>query len=132
MTRLCLLLWFLLCLLLVAACSSQPAQSAALPSDATFVRDDVPACLQQYPDYAERGYPCCQVLAFYRDGEVARTSGEEGFPGRYTLDGPVARGTLFGEDFVFDFGTGTATGASLAAGTWLADTEQLSAIACHP
>lgn len=118
-------------LVFLAACAADPSpQQVYLPSDATFLRSDVPQCLQQYPDNAARGYPCCQILSFNTAGEAWKTSGEEGFPGKYTLDGPVARGELFGQDFVFDFTTNTATGATLIAGQWLPDTDNLTAAAC--
>jgi hypothetical protein len=119
-------------LLVLAACTSQSdTQATYLPSDAMFIRNDVPSCLQQYPDNAARGYPCCQTLWFGRDGEAVKSSGQEGFPGKYTLDGPDARGTIFGQDFVFDFSTGVATGGHID-GEWLADTDNLAASACEP
>jgi hypothetical protein len=113
----------------VAACASQPR---FLPSDATFLQPDVTQCLKLYPNAADIGHPCCQALAFDAIGEASKSSGEEGFPGNYQLDGHVATGKLFGRDFAFDFSTNIATGAPLIAGPWIADTESLSAIACLP
>lgn len=119
-----------LCLMLVA-CASDPKSQTYLPSDASYIRPDVPGCLQQYPDNAARGYPCCQILDFDTIGDAVKSSGEESFPGKYTLDGPVARGKIFGQDFEFDFSTSVATGATLVAGDWLPDTNNLTAGACR-
>jgi hypothetical protein len=114
----------------VAACAADPGSKAYLPSDATFIRADVPQCLQDNPDHAAQGYPCCQILSFGTDGSADKTSGEEGFPGTYELDGPLARGQIFHQDFTFDFSTNLATGR-LVAGQWLPDDMNLTAVACR-
>lgn len=112
----------------LAACASDPSKPTYLPSDVTFLQPDVPQCLMLNPN--AQGHPCCQVLDFDSIGEVAKSSGEESFPGNYELDGDVATGTLFGRDFEFDFSTRIATGAPLIAGPWIADPEHLASIAC--
>jgi hypothetical protein len=120
-----------------AACASDPTSSDVktptfLPSDASFLKPDVPQCVQQYPDAAARGYPCCQVLAFYSTGDVSKRSGEEGFPGHYELHDDVATGVLFGQSFAFDLSTYIATGQPLIAGQWIPDTAHVENIACEP
>jgi hypothetical protein len=122
------------CLVVVAAvgaCASQSISPTFLSDDTTFLEPDVPECLQQNPNAPALGYPCCQTLEFDTIGDVSKSSGEEGFPGSYQLDGHLATGTLFGQDFTFDFETNIATGAPLIAGPWIADAQNLSAIACQ-
>jgi hypothetical protein len=114
-----------------AACASDPSPPTYLPTDASFLQPDVPQCVQQYPNAPAMGYGCCQVLAFYSTGDVSKRSGQEGFPGHYTLDGHVATGTLFGKDFTFDLATNIATGQPLIAGQWIPDAQHLEAIACE-
>jgi hypothetical protein len=113
----------------VGACASQSTSPTFLSADATFLEPSVPACLQQNPNAL--GDPCCQTLEFDSIGDAVKSSGQEGFPGSYQLDGDVAVGKLFGQDFAFDFSTNIATGAPLIAGQWIADTQNLSAIACE-
>jgi len=70
-----------------------------------------------------------KALEFFTTGEAWKSSGEEGFPGNYELDGHIAKGKLFGRPYTFDFTTNLATG-DLIAGSWLADTKSLISIAC--
>lgn len=117
----------------LAGCASeQSSKPTYLPSDVTFLQPDVPQCVMQNPNAPDMGYGCCQALAFDSIGDVSKRSGQEGFPGNYELDGDVATGKLFGRDFAFDFSTDIATGAPLIAGAWIADPDNLTAIACEP
>jgi hypothetical protein len=118
----------------IGACAADPApdQPTYLPSDAYFLKPEVPSCVASTPDPYSKGYPCCQVLRFDSIGDASKESGEEGFPGHYHLEGDIAVGVLFGQAFEFDFSTNIATGQPLIAGPWIADPTNLQAVACLP
>ncbi|CAN5203684.1 hypothetical protein BH11MYX1_BH11MYX1_33070 [soil metagenome] len=96
------------------------------------MKPETAQCLEIHPGPQGQatGDPCCQALVFYPDGAMSKYSGLEGFPGTYELDGQVARGTVFGNDFTFDFSTGVADEAPLIAGTWLQNSNNLYEVAC--
>jgi hypothetical protein len=126
---------FLCCLILVAACASDPSPPTLLPSDATFLEPDVPQCLANNPPPPDDPYTeqvCCHALTLFANGDVGLVTGPGDFPGSYTLDGDLARGTEdFGDAFTFDLATNIATGASMIAGPWIADPDNLAAVACY-
>jgi hypothetical protein len=113
---------------LLGACASDPAP-AYLPSDAQFVRPDIDQCRATYPDPPQLYY-CCHVLWLGADGTASVSSGEEGFPGTYTLSGPYAKGEIFKQPFTFDLTTGAGTGYQVD-GAWMADTGDRASLVCH-
>jgi hypothetical protein len=113
----------------LAGCASSSTPTY-LPSDVTFLKPDVPQCVMDNPNAPAMGHFCCQTFDFDSIGDAVKSSGEEGFPGNYELDGDVATGQVFHQDFTFDFSTNIATGAPLVAGAWIADPDNLVAIAC--
>jgi hypothetical protein len=119
----------LLTLFVAVGCGTSQPPPTFLASDASFLEPSVPQCVTEQPN-PPGIYGCCQGLVFYADGEASKYSGQEGFPGHYELDGHVATGVLFGQDFEFDLSTNTATGAPLIAGSWIPDSTNLLPLAC--
>ena len=120
----------------VAACATQPTQPTQptfLPSDATFLQPDVPQCFGAAFERSRHRLPLLPSAGVLRH----RRRFEE-FGGGRLPRALRARRQCRQRDAVWPglrvrlLDDIIATGAPLIAGPWIADTENLSSIACQP